>query len=476
MSLENFVINFWVSYINETAQVKFITVPPVPSSTDITTTINSLISYLQTNGISLSNYGMVSTEVESLSNKISSMSGGKYSKEAENLKTSTASKDQLIAQLQSLKSKLQTNVSDLNVTLPSEDTGTSPSSSINCSKRSTRKGGTSKVTTNETIGQLVGKLQANSTTSSATFKTFVNKVKAVFSQENQAVSTSGGAASSAMTTSSKPKFTGKSNNIFNKIADGIINRRGMTNRNTKTVNKPVSTSGGAASTSGAASSAKNQLLSYVPPDSTTADQTSNEQTVSTDYYDIETSIVNNYLQVSYSLFEANTTTSVRSFTFTLTPESLISLSYTAYKSAKNSTTSIKSQLVTEGRGDTIETTADSDLWNSYLLWLFSYLSTGVGSQLYDTPIQPFPGSSTNSSVNYMMEFGYLNAVGNLGLTVQKASLSTSEQQAMLDVSIPYKWPSMMYSFDRNRFEDPMSVYVGKSIVSLIKSETAVQTD
>ena len=43
MSLESFVINFWVTYKDEKAQVKFNTIPPVPSSTDVTETTSNKI-------------------------------------------------------------------------------------------------------------------------------------------------------------------------------------------------------------------------------------------------------------------------------------------------------------------------------------------------------------------------------------------------------------------------------------------------
>ena len=454
--LKNFVINFYVTYDNNEVNVKFTTLATAPSSNNIMTNITTLMSYLQKNDINLGNYSMISEEVTKISSQLSSISTSKYSSDVNILSSLSSSKDALINQLQIILSKLQTNNDSVSeeVTTPDEDTDNSPRPTINGHVRSTRKTSINKVTKQQTIGQLVSSLQANSTKASTNFNTFVGKVKSAVGSIDK---------TKTVSTSTSTQLTGRSNNIINRIATTLLNGSGLSNRKGRTT--AVSNT-----STTATQSSMNELIQYQPPPPSTGASVTNTEEIPSGYYEITTMITGDYLSVEYLLFQANSTTSSQSFTFTLTPKSLIQLSYHAFRIIKNMSSSQK-LAVLQQYGLNNSNPSDSDVWNSYLVWLFSYLGTGVGSQLFITPIVPFPISPIKTSANYMLNHAYLNVIGNFGLTMQSSTLN-SEQQAMLTVSIPGLLPELMYSFNRSRYQNTHSKYMANVIIEVIKSETS----
>lgn len=447
MNLNNFVVKFKVSYINEELSVKFSYPASQPTSTDIINEITELENFVKSNGITLSNYSPISISVESITTKLSSMSSN-YSSDVKSISTSSTSKEALLQQLQNIKTKLMSdqNVSETKLVTPDDETGNTPPPSMTNSKRNTSKQDTTKVTTNKTIGQLVTELQNNSTKSNNNFSTFVSKVKSAFGTKQTTNNT---------TSSSSQIVAGsKNDNIFYKLADSIVNRRGLTGKNLTIKKKPTTTS---------SENNINELLKY-QPDKPSEISTTTDTVVSSDSYEIETTVNNNYLQVTYAYYKGGETNSSKAFTFNLLPGSLISLSLKAYTKAKTLSNSDKVSLLISDTTSSIPT--DSELWNGYLLWLFSYLSTGVGSQLYDTDIKEFPSLGKRNAVNYMMGYSYMNSVGNIGLTLQSQSLDT-QQQVILSVSIPHEWPSLMYGHENDH-----TLYIAQSIVSMIKNETS----
>ena len=70
----------------------------------------------------------------------------------------------------------------------------------------------------------------------------------------------------------------------------------------------------------------------------------------------------------------------------------------------------------------------------------------------------------------MLDLEYMQKVGNFSLTLQKSTLS-SDSAAMLDISIPYGWVKMMYSFDNTKRYGLQDNYMAESVVNTIKAYT-----
>lgn len=479
--LSSFVIDFYVTYTNGSAVTTVVTQPVVPTKSSVTTTIESLIAYIQANGVNFSNYSLVSDGVNSLPYSNTSVEGDEtgYSEMMTKIKSSMSSSTSLITNLQALLEKVKAEGSSIDITTPDmeEATGTTPSIVGNLKSR--RSGGQSAVTNFEGLGSKVGTLEKDSSklfTSLSKFiptvKNAINSMNTGSSSSNSGSTTTNGVTSSGQPTTSNSTnssnvnntsgtISGNSNatpnNIINNIAKSL-----MGGSKVPSLIPKRGTKSGSTSNSGSMSS----LNTFpIPVPTSTPNTTGVSQP--TDYYQISTSVSNGYINVLYSYYLANTTTSAYAFTFSLSPKSLISLSLCGYSKAISSSSTVKTNIIDHscysGSTDNI------GIWISYLIWLYSYLSIGVGSQLDLNGIYSFP-EEEQGSINYMLDLQYMQKVGNFSLTLQKSTLS-SDKAAFLDIGIPYGWSKMMYSFDKSNKYGHQENYMAETVVNTIKAYT-----
>lgn len=474
-NLNSFIIDFYCSVVNGMSTTNLITGATPPSSSNITDNIQGLIDFINANGITISSYTPISNEVESISTSINSNSSlsVKYSENLKNVQSSMTSKDQLLVSLKDLQKKLQNENISTEITTPDEDTTVTPPPTNNGNTRSKRTTSTTTVTKSKTIGDQISSLKNSESINSTNLSTLVTKLKAGIQSIVDGTSNSVNNPNffSAVTSKNSGIFntqgktkSGPRNNLINNIAERLIGTTNMNGapRNRSTVGKPHSNS-------------LNELMTYVPTSSITI----NEPTVSTnvqtsDYYEISTTNNNGYITVMYSYFLGGSSTSSYSFSFNISPISLISLSMIGYSAACKSSTQIKTELCQNAGYIASSNPTNNDLWNSYLIWLYSYLGTGVASQLGYGNISAFP-SIQSGSVNYMLMNKYMESVGNFGLTIQIYNLD-SMSSTLTSISIPGYWPSLMYSFDKSNNENTYEQYKAKSVVSMLSGQISTTSN
>lgn len=476
--LKSFIIDFYSTYTNGAPVTTILIAPQLPSSTDVQSMIQELITFLQSNGITLSNYGLVSGGVNNIINAVK-----KLPSLSESIKTATDSvgsnssnATSLITSLQSLLAELESEGASTTYTTPDMETEIGASSTTTGNLRARRPHGQSSVTKFKGLGAKVSEMQTNSTTTSTNYTNFINKVKSAVtsivngsasastttsttsSTTNNTVSTS---TNSSMTTTnlfntSGTTSSGVPNNIINNIVRNFLSNRNFGGR----INKTGGTTNNTSIT---------DLLNFKAPAPETNPTQTSTVVETTDYYEVSSAVQSGLIYVTYSYFPANSQTSSFSCTFSLLPNSLISLSLSAYESSIRSSNEIKTTLCQNAGYAASASPTNSDMWNTYLIWLYSYLGTGVASQLGFGNIKPFPGPTTGS-VNYMLNEDYMNKVGNFGLTIQTSTMD-SDDAGLTSISIPDSWSMFMYNFGKNRRGGSSDRYMAMAVVSAMKSQT-----
>lgn len=483
--LGSFVIDFYVTCTNGSAVSTIITQPVIPTKTSVTTSIENLISYIQANGINFSNYSMINDGVNSLPYSSSTTSSEEdtsgYGEIMNKIKSSLSSKESLIKNLQELLEKVKTDSDSIDITTPDMEIPSGSSPSVVGNLKARRTGGKSDVSKFQGLGSKFSGLQSDSSNLYTGLSKFVGAVKAAVNSLNSEVSGTGSGSAAVSTTSGQSsqqssggssltdvfntsgtvsgQSSGTPNNIINNIAKTIMGGR-VPGVNSKTGRKKPN------KTTTKNNTSISSLNSYKAPVPTTVPNTTGTAQT-TDYYEISTSISGGYINVLYSYYPANSTTSSYAFTFSISSRSLISLSLCAYLKSTHSSQTVKTSII-DHSGYT-GSTDNLGIWCSYLIWLYSYLGTGVASQLGLNTIIAFPEEELGS-VNYMMDFDYMQKVGNFSLSLQKSTMD-SDDGALLDVSIPYVWPNMMYSFDHTKKYACQENYMANAVVKTIKSNT-----
>lgn len=157
-----------------------------------------------------------------------------------------------------------------------------------------------------------------------------------------------------------------------------------------------------------------------------------------DMYEISTSIENELLSVHFAVYLAGEQNSSYACKFYLSPITLVRLSNIAYSSALD-----KGGVSLLEKVGIVGDFNAQNVWNSYLIWLLSYVSFGVTSQLYDDfSLASFPGSKF-TSVNYMLTKPYLEIVGTLGISKQLGKRNSMTDK-FLSLIIPDDWIDFMY--------------------------------
>lgn len=484
MSLSPFLISFYVTYVNSgvTTVVTTRPTPPVVSTTSFTDTnnIQSLINYVSTNGVNLGTLGFINNSISSIVASFSGTSSSTVSSQLTTLPGATSSKQNLITSLTNLKKSLSSAASTSTLVLPTETDGTAPSASGGVIPIKTYQ--TSKVTKFTGLGTKVEGIQTNSVTVNSSYNTFIGKVQAavtsivngtakpvpvphphphhrhprprprpippLFAEVIPTTVPTSSRDFSRPFDKSCGAPNGVPNNFFNNVAKAIF---GTANTGTCKDNAAII-----------------QLIDFKGPTDLVDPTQTTTVVEATDFYEVSTSVQNGFLIVTYAYYSANSTSSSFACTFSLSPQSVISLSGNAYKNVLTLPGAEKTKLCTAA-GINTSSPSNSDMWASYLIWMFSYLSLGVSSQLGLNNVNSFPGVTTGS-VNYMLNNGYLEAVGNFGVTLETTTMD-SDIAGLVSVAIPNLWPTLMYSIGTVALSGSQSKYQANVISTMMQKQT-----
>lgn len=485
----SFIIDFYVTVSNNVPVTTVVTVPSAPSTSSVSASINELITYLKTNVVNLTNYQLISKTVGEIVTKLSSSSSIQVQASLTTLQSSISDSSSLTSALNGLNSALASSSSSTGSTstttstttsYPETDTTTAPAPQSTGNIRNRRGTTTTSVTKFKGLGQKVAGMQTNSSTSSTYMSTLLAKLKPAVQSLATGSTTTGSTTTSTTTTTaltsqnqrianivntSGTTAQGNPNNIINNFVASLIplRPRGTRAAAAATVTLPTSIT---------------DLTTLQPPAPST-DPTASTSAVSeaTDYYEISTSqsvSPTGLLNVIFAYYPANSTTSSFACTYYLTPASLFYLSSNALSKASTMTSAQKSQLADNSGLSTSTSPSNQDVWDSYLIWLLSFLSFGVASQLgFSTLTLPYPGTTTGSA-NYMMSREYMELVGNFGLTIQTSTMD-SDNAALVSTAIPQEWPSMMYSSDFGSNTYGAYSYAAQSVNASMTKQTSTTT-
>lgn len=466
-NLSSFEISFYVYDNSGTPQSLLLSAQPQPpsgsSSDNVIKAIEDLKTFVSTNGINLKNLPLVKSEVQSISGTVNSSSS--YSSDSTELASQLESNISSSASLQQILTQLQTSIatttsSDSEVVTPETDTTSAPPayiSSIQTKKYTTPQ---TNVTSTSTIGSKVKGLSDANTTINANMTTMLNKVKGAFNNllTNKDNKTTHSSTTNADTILSgilgeQSTSSGKSgtvqNNVFNNIVksfvgDGTTRQRGG-GRKPITRKPPTTTANGTTTTS---TKPNAELNAYQIPNPTATSEDANPTiTTTSDYYQVTATENSGRLMITYGYFTGVASQSTKSFTFYLNPASLVYLSTNAYNKVSKANSQMRTNICKSvGYTPVSGSATNQELWCCYLIWMLSYLSFGVGTQLYpSSSYVSFPTSIDGSNAfNYMLGYEYMEQVGNFGMTCQMYNMN-SEQKSFLKVGLPGNWPYLMYS-------------------------------
>lgn len=414
----SFIINFYVTGSDNKPNATIAVPATIPSINSITATINDFIQYLQANDINLSNITFVSNNINEIISKLSTASA-QIKTIASSLLSSASDKSTLITKLNSLLTEINLSGVDNSLFSPEDDQVIGVPVPVNIGLTRTKRHTPSvKINKFKGLGQKVLALQANTNVTSNFLATMFNKLKpaiTTLTNEDNIVIPPGVPARN---------LRNRNNNI-GLFLSNFIPRRPI-NRSSLPINSTI-----------------NDFTSLPIPPSPSDITITLPETSSTDYYEISTSIINNLINVIFSYYPAGSNVSSFACTFYLTPLSLISLSNNAYIKLINLSVSQKEEIANNVGVDTSTCPTNQEIWNSYLIWLFSYVSFGVASQLGFDKIIPFSGS-TNGSANYLLNREYMENVGNIAILIQLSYMDSSNA-GIFSTAVPNNFPSLMYS-------------------------------
>lgn len=458
---DSFSIDFYVTYTNEAPMCTVSSSGTVPSSTTISNTINEIIEYINDQGLSIGNFNLIITAITNLTARLNAegYNSTEITTQIDNVKTklsSTASS--LSAALKELQTTIQATVQSEDITLPDDDVDSTQQAVVLNRVRSRHSHGSSRVINFKGVSSKVTDLQGQFNTSRTSYADFVGKtqnaMKAVVNGDTT-VNITPTTTNTTMVTNKTT--TNTNNNLINNIARrllGNFNPPTLGSRNSQRIKRGSGNN-----------STINTLSAYKAPAATSTTVTGTAQ--ATDYYSITSRFTSGYVNVSFAYFQANSTESSFACNFTLTPKSLTSLSFAAYMQVIKATVNVKSMLCTNVGYVNSTNPSNQDMWNCYLIWLYSYLSFGVASQLGFTMIEPFPASTYNSA-NYMLNYEYMQDVGNFAIPIQASTMS-SDQAGLLSVTVPGLWATLMYSFESNKRYASTTHYMATSVIGAMSN-------
>lgn len=431
-NFSSYIINFYVTVSGTSPVANVITYPSVPTSTSVNNSITEITNYLKENDITLSNYSLVKTSVEDMINKVKTTVPSSTSLDTtlEETQASVNDKEMLMKNLTSLSKMVQGSTGSSEFVKPEQDTQSAPPASVITNVKNKRPQNVTNVIKFKSLATKVSSVETNSTQTSATLNSFIEKVKTSMTKY---------AETGATTTTATPNTvynaitttlaTGANPNLFNNLTAMVLGT-------SRTRTKPKTTT--------KAQVPFTEITSFTGSAPTTMESTKPTVTSVTNSYEISTSQNGDFLNVTFSYFPAGAEVSSFACNFNLTKASLFSVSKSAFNSASKSTLMVKNKLMAQaGYTAASFNPTPQDIWTSYLIFLFSYLSFGVASQLGANITVP-SSSDTSSSANYMLSKDYLNNMGNVSLPIQ-TSVMDSDKAALVSTGIPGEWSDLMYS-------------------------------
>ncbi len=454
----SYEINFTMECTNTGPLAKIVTVGSSPNTdTDSQKTIKEIYDDVLKNGINIGNSTEIEQELTELTNKIKLEypDNDQIEEDVNSVMANSKNKNGLLWSLKELYNSISDE--NLDVTLPDQDIKISPKPTgvyynINAPVKSTN---TIIVPTRQSIATVVTKLDANLSTANKNLSSLVDRLKSSIKSTTTSESTS--LLSGQIGTNGRSR-----DNIINRIAATLLGRNGV--KFSDTINR-------LRNSTGTFTTLQNFNLSQIstsliPP-----------TTMARGYmYEIQSESTNDdTMKVTFKYYPTNEP-KYYEFQFYLNNTSFFSLSERAFSNCKNLSDSDKIDLVkSAGITQNTSTTVPSNdyLWHAYLIWVYSYLSFGLQSQMLKNNGFSYPNNSEYDSLNYMLRYGYLETIGNFCTQIQVSYARDVQYAQLLSVSIPRKWVNCMYPNGPESVEQTYKLSESQSIISLINSHLKI---
>lgn len=483
-SLMAYILDFTVS--SGTPKVTFITQAPLPTSSSLQSSISNLIAYINTNGINISNYGIVNNTTTDIINQCKSTLTS--SPALTTLYTSISASTSDSTQLTTYLTNLQTYVSTSSTTTstfvsPEDDNGTATGATSNGSVRNKMGSTTVSSTSYKSIGSIVKSIQGDSITNATTNNSFITKIKAGFQEVTNPSNTTSSNLSTAIIVPNKNGMAEVNPNLIGNFVSNLFSggRYSRFNRSNNPRNRGGRGRGNNNDQHGDnnGSDPIKQIYNFTPTNVTTDNTIVTTNNIIGDGYEIYTSSVpnangTNNLQVTFAYFTSGSTSSTFACTYMLTPKSLISLSISAYNASKRLSTIEQSKLVSQAGVSISSIPSNQELWNSYLVWMLSFVSFGVASSLGASINVPYSGSVTGSA-NYMLNRNYVDNISNISLPISLMTRS-SDKASLLSTGIAGSWSDLMYEDSPDSSSSKTTYGSAKTIADTIISTIKTTTD
>lgn len=481
-----YIIDFYMTVSGDYPVANIVKSPSLPSINNLSNSINDMITYINANGINLNNYSFVNSSVTSLiaSVKSSLPSNATLTTLISTIQSSISDNVSLVNNLNSLLTYTNSASSSTSFTPPENDTKTTNAPIIIQPQRNRRPQTTTNVIKFKSLGTKVAGMQANANLTSTTLNTFTTKVKNAVHEITDPTPRN----TNALITTTRNGRAMINSNFFNNLVGTFVNgrdtvRNNRTRRNRRNIDdtdantneeenkKPISRQFNTKESINELN-AFNKLAPTVDPTSTPP-----PVNVVTDSYEISTSQNGDVLTVTFSYFPAGATLSSFSCTYNLTMPSLISLTKSAFDSIMNLSASEKQKICDYTGCSTSSTPSSLDLWTSILVWMFSFISFGVASQLGADITVPYSGSTTGSA-NYMLNQNYINNISNIALPIY-LSTKDSSIRTLLMVCSAREMSDLLYadSSDSKTVKNSYgsSSTIANSLISMINTQTTTST-
>lgn len=431
---------------------------PPDVDTDSQKTIKAMYNSVSTTGITSSNSAFIEQSLTTLTNKIKTEypDNEEIESKINNVIANSKNKDGLLWSLTQLYDAI--TAENIDLTLPDQDDkdGNKPTGvyfNINAPVKQTQA---ITVANRQSIATAVSKLDLNLMATSKNLNTLVDRLKNPGTNSQTTTNTDQTPGTASLT--GQIGTSGRSrDNIFNRIAIILLRRNGV--NFTETINKLRNSAG------------TNVTLQNFNLSQISSAMTPPTKNLRAYMYEIESSFVNNKIQVKFTYYPTNEPKYYQ-FTYNLSTDSFYSLSQIAFSNAKNlsdtdKTTIVKNSGLVLPSGQTVP--SDNDLWSAYLIWVYSYIGFGVQSQIIRTNNFSYPNDQNFNVVNYMLRYGYLESIGNFCLSIQVAHNPDTQYAQLLSIGIPKMWSSCMYPNGSEYIEPTYKSSESSAIVSLINS-------
>lgn len=511
-----------MTVVNGSPSVTMLTSPPLPSSTTLVTSIKSLISYVQTNGINISNHTLVDTTTNEIvsKSKTTLTPSATLTNLYNQIAASTSDSTTLTGYLNTLLTTVEASSTVGSWISPEDDTQTTTGATITAPQRNKTANTTVQNTKFKGLGTKVSGIQSDSIGNAKVNNTFIGLVKGSFNQvTGWEPNHNRPPYRNSFLVANRNGNVSANSNFFANIANSFVNGTNNRNRNrfnnrqgrnfdfpddgfdTTEVDNSVNNGNETTEAMGAGESRQGRpgrpgscrpcrpcppcppprppdylrlLREFTSTNATTDNTVTLTESVISDTYEVYTNTNGSVLNVTFAYFTAGSASSTFACTYNLTPQSLFSLSMSAYRGSLKLSAAEKAKLTSQAGYTSSSSPSNQDMWNTYLVWMLSFISFGVASYLGADIDVPFSGSVTGSA-NYMLNQNYLNNVSNVSLPVSLSGVD-SNKGALLSTGIAGMWSDLPYSESSAALTSTTSYgssrTIANSIINLMKKQTA----